>query len=150
LHITVSARTGAWSQATDVWSMRPVLGYGPGASSVELAYRPDAQAAGLTSAPVVLGSPQGIWSASLIDTGVLGLLAWITMFAAVFYSTTATAMRVASPLLWAALLAALVAVLTSQVGGDRLDLHVWLLIAFALVVSRFAGASASQYDRDSQ
>jgi hypothetical protein len=59
------------------------------------------------------------------------------MFAAVFYATTATAMQVASPLLWAALLAALVAVLTSQVGGDRLDLHVWVLLAFALVVNGF-------------
>jgi O-antigen ligase len=150
LHITVSARTHAWSQATDVWSMRPVLGYGPGASSVELAYRPDAQAVGLTSAPVVLGSAQGIWSASLVDTGVLGLLAWIAMFAAVFYSTIATAIRVASPLLWAALLAALVAVLTSEVGGDRLDLHVWVLIAFALVVSRSAGTTARRYDCDRQ
>ena len=138
LHITVSARTRAWSQAADMWSTRPVLGYGPGASSVNLAYRPDAQAAGLTSAPVVLGSAQGIWSASLVDAGVLGLLAWIVMFAAVFYSTTLVAIRVASPLLWAALLAALVAVLTSEVGGDRLDLHVWVLIAFALVVSRSA------------
>jgi O-antigen ligase len=147
LHLTVRARTSAWSQATNVWSTRPVLGYGPGASSVKLAYRPEVQVAGLASDPVVLGSAQGIWSASLIDAGVIGLLAWIVMFVAVFYSTISVAIQVASPLLWAAILAALVAVLTSQVGGDRLDLHVWVLIAFALVVSRLTwSASQSQSD----
>jgi O-antigen ligase len=145
LRLTVHARTSAWSQATNVWSMHPVLGYGPGASSVKLAYRPEVQVAGLASDPVVLGSAQGIWSASLVDAGVFGLLAWIVMFAAVFYSTISVAIQVASPLLWAAILAALVAVFTSQVGGDRLDLHVWVLIAFVLVVSRSAW-SASQPD----
>jgi hypothetical protein len=146
LRITVHARTSAWSQATNVWSTHPVLGYGPGASSVKLAYRPGFRVAGLASAPVVLGSAQGIWSASLVDAGVFGLLAWIVMFTAVFYSIISVAIKVASPLLWAAILAALVAVFTSQVGGDRLDLHVWVLIAFALVVSRSAW-SANQPDR---
>lgn len=136
LHLTVSARTTAWSQATDTWSRHPVLGYGPGASSVKLAYRPDAQAVGLASAPVVLGSAQGIWAASLIDAGVLGVLAWIIMFGAVFYYTGSVAMKADSPLLWAAIVAALVSVLASQVGGDRLDLRVWVLMAFAFVVSR--------------
>jgi O-Antigen ligase len=138
LHLTVSARTTAWSRATDTWSRHPVVGYGPGASSVKLAYRPNAQAAGLASAPVVLGSAQGIWAASLIDAGVFGVLAWIIMFGAVFYHTGSVVMEVDSPLLWAAIVAALVSVLASQVGGDRLDLHVWVLMAFALVVSQTA------------
>jgi hypothetical protein len=139
LHLTVSARTTAWSQATNAWSMHPVLGYGPGASSVKLAYRPSAQAVGLASAPVVLGSAQGIWAASLVDAGVFGVLAWIIMFAAVFYYTGSVAMKARSPLLWAAIVAALVSVLASQVGGDRLDLRIWVLMAFALVASRSAG-----------
>jgi hypothetical protein len=92
----------------------------------------------VASAPVVvLGSAQGIWAASLIDGGVLGLLAWLVLFGAVFYYVASAAMRVRSRMLWAAMLAALIAVLAGEVGGDRLDLHVWVLVAFALVVTHW-------------
>jgi O-antigen ligase len=144
LHLTVSARTTAWTRANETWARRPVLGYGPGASSVKLEDLVDPQTVGVSSsdgvvsAPVVvLGSAQGIWAASLVDAGVLGLLAWIVMFGAVFYHVGSVAMKVRSRMLWAAMLAALVAVLAAEVGRDRLDLHVWVLVAFGLLVSHW-------------
>jgi O-antigen ligase len=139
LRFTVSVRTDAWTHVNEAWARRPALGYGPGASSVKLAHRADPEALGVaSSAPVVvLGSAQGIWAASLIDAGVLGLLAWLVMFGVVFYYIGSAAMRSRSRMNWAAMLAALVAVLAGEVGGDRLDLHVWVLVAFALVVSRW-------------
>lgn len=145
LHLTLGARTGAWNESATIWSRRPVLGYGPGASSVKLARRDNA--VGVTSSPMVLGSAYGVWAASLIDAGVFGILAWITFFATVFYQAGSVAIRAASPLLWAAIAAALASVLASQVGGDRLDLRVWLLLALTLVVSRRAEASDRETER---
>jgi O-antigen ligase len=141
LNLTLDARTRAWRESTDMWSRRPVLGYGPGASSVKLARRDNA--VGVTSAPLVLGSAYGVWAASLTDAGVFGLLAWLVLFGAVFYYAAATAVRTASPLLWAAIAAGLAGVLASQVGGDRLDLRVWVLLGLVLVVTRAVAAGAT-------
>jgi hypothetical protein len=135
LHLTVGARTDAWRQASSIWARRPVLGFGPGASSVELARRDTA--VGVTAGPVVLGSAYGIWAASLIDAGVFGLLAWVVLFAVVLIHAAATATRSRSSLLWVTLAAAFAAVLASQVGGDRLDLRVWLLLGLTLAVARW-------------
>jgi O-antigen ligase len=134
LHLTLSARTNAWGESADIWSQRPVLGYGPGASSVKLARRDNA--VGVTSSPVVLGSAYGIWASSLIDAGVFGILAWLILFGAVLYYAGSVAVNSSSPLLWASIAAVLASVLASQVGGDRLDLRVWVFMAFALLVSR--------------
>jgi hypothetical protein len=134
LRLTVGARTDAWSESTAIWSRRPVLGYGPGASSVKLA-RAD-NAVGVSSAPLVLGSAYGIWAASLIDGGVLALLAWIVFFSAVLWHTAAVALRTGSALAWMTIAALLAAMLASQVGGDRLDLRVWVLVGVALTASR--------------
>jgi O-antigen ligase len=145
LHLTLSARTDAWNEAADIWSQRPVLGYGPGASSVKLARRDTA--VGVTSSPVVLGSAYGVWASSLIDAGVFGILAWIVLFAAVFYYAASVAVNAASPLLWAAIAALLASVLASQVGGDRLDLRVWVFMAFALLVSRWLRSDRTDEQR---
>jgi hypothetical protein len=134
LQMTLGARTGAWHESAELWSRRPVLGYGPGASSVKLARRD----VGVPSSPLVLGSAYGVWAASLIDAGVFGILAWIALFGAVLYYAVSAAIRAASPFLWAAVAAALASILASQVGGDRLDFRVWLLLALALVASRWA------------
>jgi hypothetical protein len=134
LRQTVTARTGAWEEASEIWARRPVLGYGPGASSVELARIDDA--VGVTSAPTVLGSAYGVWSASLIDAGVFGILAWLVVFAAVLAHAARSALAKRSLALWGALAAALSAVISSQVGGDRLDLRVWILLAVALALAR--------------
>jgi O-antigen ligase len=139
LNFTVSVRTTAWKQVNETWSRRPVLGYGPGASSVELAHSVDPREVGAASPPVtVLGSAQGIWAASLIDAGVLGILAWTVMFGAILYHAGLVATGSSSTMLWAAIVASLVGILSGEVGGDRLDLRVWVLMAFALVVSRWA------------
>jgi hypothetical protein len=133
LRQTVTARTGAWEESSEIWARRPLLGYGPGASSVMLA-RVD-NAVGVTSAPTVLGSAYGVWAASLIDAGVFGLLAWAVVFAAVLIHSTRVALATRSRLLWASLAAAVSAVVSAQVGGDRLDLRVWVLLALTLVVA---------------
>jgi O-antigen ligase len=134
LHLTLNARTDAWESATHIWSQRPVLGYGPGASSVKLARRDNA--VGVSSEPTVLGSAYGVWSASLIDAGVLGLLAWVVMFGAVAYYAGSVAMRQRSVFLWSVIAALTAGIIASQVGGDRLDLRVWLLMGLAVVASR--------------
>ena len=125
LRMTLSARTNAWHESAELWSRRPVLGYGPGASSVKLARRYNEP--GVTTSPVVLGSAYGVWAASLIDAGVFGILAWIVFFGAVFYYAVSAALRAESPVLWAVIAAAFASVLANQVGGDRLDFRVWML-----------------------
>jgi hypothetical protein len=133
LQATVGSRTSAWTEAAHLWSTRPVLGWGPGASSVELA-RPD-PISNVNPAPIVLGSAYGLWAASLVDAGVLGLVAWMAFFGAVLAYVLSAAMRQRSLLLWAALVAMFTGALTSQVGGDRLDLRVWVLTGFALAAA---------------
>jgi hypothetical protein len=133
LQQTVTARTGAWGEASEIWSRHPVLGYGPGASSVKLA-RVD-NAVGVTSAPTVLGSAYGVWAAALIDAGVFGILAWIVVFGAALSHVARVALVARSRLLWAAAAAAVSGALSAQVGGDRLDLRVWILIALAVAIA---------------
>jgi hypothetical protein len=143
LHLTLKTRTDAWSESEHIWATRPVLGYGPGASSVKLARRDNA--VGVESSPMVLGSAYGVWAASLIDAGVLGLVAWMVLFGAVFYYCASVALAGRSLALWAVIAAALASVIASQVGGDRVDLRVWVLMSLALALSRsneLPGASA--------
>ena len=65
-------------------AQRPVLGHGPGQSSVRLAYRPDDGPG--SDAPIVLGSAQGLWASALIDSGLIGLFAWGYLLTSVFAS----------------------------------------------------------------
>jgi O-Antigen ligase len=134
LGATVAVRTTAWREATAIWAARPVLGYGPGASSVKLAH--GTEAVGGSASQLVLGSAQGIWAASLIDAGVLGLIAWAVFFGTVLHRSVGRAIRQNTGLVWWTALSATIAVAASQVGGDRVDLHVWVLIAVALVAGR--------------
>jgi hypothetical protein len=142
LHLTLSARTDAWSESEHIWSERPVLGFGPGASSVKLARRDNA--VGVKSSPMVLGSAYGIWAASLIDAGVLGLLSWLVLFASVLYYAGSVALARRSLRMWAVMAALVAAMIASQVGGDRLDLRVWVLIGLVLALSRVTRAAASR------
>jgi hypothetical protein len=144
LRETLENRTNAWRESGDMWARRPVLGYGPGASSVKLARRDNA--VGVSARPTVLGSAYGIWAASLIDAGVFGLLCWIVLFGSVFYHAASTALRARSWLLWAAIAAAVAAFLASQVGGDRLDLRVWVLLALTLATSRCVRADQARLE----
>jgi hypothetical protein len=101
---------------------------------VKLARRDNA--VGVKSGPMVLGSAYGIWAASLIDAGILGLLAWVLLAATILYHVSSVALSRRSVTLWAVTAALIAAMIASQVGGDRLDLRVWVLIGLALAVSR--------------
>jgi len=135
LQSTATNRRDAWRQVGDRWSAKPLLGYGPGQSSVLLAYRPDPSAVGRTTAPLVLGSAQGLWAASLIDTGLLGLTAWLATLGGLFAVALRALLGRAEPFAWAAFAAAGIATLLGQAAGDRLDLKVWLLLGLMMAVS---------------
>jgi len=146
LRLTVDNRLSAWQQSINAWNAHPLLGYGPGASSVELAYQPDPRALGLKSAPVVLGSSQGIWASSLVDAGILGLLAWCFFFAAILLSAAMALARSSVEWRWAVLTSAMLGLLLSQVGEDRIELRVWFLLAVLLALARMAFVDQSSPD----
>ena len=129
LQSTSANRVGAWDGALDVWEARPVLGHGPGQSAVRLAYRPEGAAIrpGL-QAPVVLGSAQGLWAASLIDVGLVGLAAWAALIGALFALGVQAFLRAPSWRAVGIVGAAALAVLLGQLAGDRLDARIWLAL----------------------
>jgi hypothetical protein len=128
LQLTVLSRSTAWASVGQAWAGEPVLGHGPGQSSVLLAYRPDPSAVGLLHAPLVLGSAYGLWAAALLDAGVAGLAAWVLFLGALFAFAVRGLLRNGSVLAWGATAAAGIAVSVGQVFGDRFDLKVWLLL----------------------
>ncbi len=138
---TTANRTSAWTGALRSWQRRPYLGYGPGQSSVQLAYRPDgaAIAPGLI-APRVLGSAQGLWASALVDCGLLGLFGWALLLTAIGASVVRAAVARGEPIIVGLLTAALVAVVAAQLAGDRLEIRVWLVLAVALAASQLCGA----------
>lgn len=132
LRATSANRSGAWNRAIAVWEERPLVGAGPGQSSVRLAYRPDgtAVAPGLR-APLVLGSAQGLWAAALIDGGLLMLMAWTFLLGILLLGVTRAGLSRPDPLSIGALAAAGVAVIAAQFAGDRLDVRAWLVLGLA-------------------
>lgn len=144
---TTRFRTDTWERALGIWSTRPILGFGPGQSSVRLT----ADVAGLEpGATAGLQSAQGLWAAALIDVGVLGLAAWIA-FVVLALARAVTALQVGP--LWlrvGALTAALTAVLSAQITGDRLDLWAWVLlgVAIALAAGHAGSAEAGEGDHE--
>lgn len=136
LQLTVSNRRDAWQQVGQAWAGSPVLGHGPGQSSVLLAYRPDPSAVGALSAPVVLGSAYGLWGAALLDAGLAGLAVWILLLGSLFAFAVRRLLQNGSLLMWGATSAAAIAVSLSQVLGDRFDLKVWLLLALMTAAAR--------------
>jgi O-antigen ligase len=136
LQATSANRRDAWRRVGERWSAKPLLGYGPGQSSVLLAYRPDPGPGGPPKAPVVLGSAQGLWGASLLDTGLVGLAAWLFTLGGLFGFALQALLRRAESLAWAAFAAAGVATLLGQLAGDRLDLKVWLLLGLMTAASQ--------------
>ena len=130
-------RSRAWSGAVRVWSGRPVLGFGPGQSSVQLARQ---QIAGSSdSAPVVLSSAQGLWAASLIDAGVLGFGAWALFLAGVLVIGARQLVRRPSPLLLAVFAATVSVAVSSELAGDRLETTAWVLFAALLATAASSG-----------
>lgn len=141
LESTAEFRTNNWQHAVILWSERPALGFGPGQSAVQLSPARWADP-GVIGLPV-LGSAHGLWSAALVDTGVVGFWIWLVFLAAVL--TTGWRAVVARPgLLPGGLFAAACAGLAAgQVSGDRLELRVWVLLGLVLALG---GATRREHE----
>jgi hypothetical protein len=123
-----------------------VIGYGPGQSSIKLAAKADAPPAVLDR-KTPLQSAQGLWAASLIDTGLLGFASWIVFLVAVFVAVfqglpgTMTIREIG------VVVAALGAVAASELEGDRLELRVWMLLGIALAAALRNQHEKGQYEQ---
>jgi len=144
--LTAANRIGAWRNAMQAWERRPLIGDGLGQSAVRLAYRPDggAIAPGVT-APEVLGSAQGLWAASLVDGGLLELMAWTMFLGGAAMLLVRAVLRRPDPLVVGLTTAAAVAVLAAQFAGDRLEVRVWLVLGLAVAAaSQVGGEQAAE------
>src|SRR5205085_7666067 len=130
LVVSSNFRSDAWAGAEKVWATRPVLGRGPGQSSVQLALQAEAR-----KETPVLSSAQGLWAASLIDAGVLGFGAWLLFLGGVLVLGGRELYRRRSPVLLAAFAAAASVVVSSELAGDRLETSVWALLGLLLAAS---------------
>lgn len=136
LQTTIANRSRAWQQALEVWAERPVLGHGPGQSSVRLSYRPAGAALGPNvTAPEVLGSAQGLWAAALVDVGILGLASWFVLLGSLLVAGMKLVLSRAGPVAAGLLAAALFTVSAGQLAGDRLDLRVWLVLGLLVATA---------------
>jgi hypothetical protein len=130
---TTDFRTGTWTRVEQIWARRPVLGYGPGQSSIRLAK---------SFEEPVLVSAQGVWAAALIDGGVLGLSMLVLFLGGVLVAGARALYRSPTPLLAAAFAGAGIAVFESQTAGDRLRLPAWVLIGLLLAAAQCKPATA--------
>jgi len=134
LELTSAFRTTAWNDVTAIWSRRPLLGYGPGQSSVQLT----AELTGSPDAPS-LASAQGVWAAALIDGGAMGLACWVLLIGAVVCYGLLGFIRRPSLVHGAVAAAALAAVASALVAGDRLEPRTWVVLGLLFVVTRSPG-----------
>jgi hypothetical protein len=135
LQATVSSRRSAWNEAEQVWSTRPLIGFGPGQSGVKLAHRPDPAASGVAHAPVVLGSANGVWAAALVDAGLVGLTLWLALMGTILALAVRGVLAAPNLLRVGLLCAAAVGVGASLVTGDRVELRVWIVLGLVLVAT---------------
>jgi O-antigen ligase len=131
--LTMDFRKDTWSRAIDVWARRPVTGYGPGQSAVQLAWENAIE--DNTGVPRVLGSPQGLWAASLIDGGVIAFGFWFAFLGAVMFYGVRFVLRHPDPLALSLFIATSTALISSEISGARLDLRVWLFIGALLAAA---------------
>jgi len=134
LEVTTSFRADTWRNVGHIWARRPTLGYGAGQSSVRLALENDANATRVAS-PVGLPGAQGLWAASLVDAGIIGFETWALFLGGVLVVAGVALVRRPTPLQLACFLAVTAAVITGQMGEDRLDLTAWTLIGLALATA---------------
>lgn len=144
LRTTTTNRLDAWDRALGSWQSRPVLGYGPGQSAVQLAYRPDTLPD--KAEPMVYGSAQGLWAASLIDVGLVGFFSWIALLAALFAFAVQTAFARSDRFILAGTAAAGVAVIIGELSADRFDIRVWLALGLMLAAASHSGRPARQQE----
>jgi hypothetical protein len=138
LVVSSTFRADAWRAAERAWAGRPVLGRGPGQSSVQLGRQ--AISSGRRSG-IALRSAQGLWAAALVDAGVLGFGAWVLLLGGVLAIGGRQLIRRPSPLLLAAFAAATSVVVSSEIAGDRLDTTAWALLG--LLLASAAGRETS-------
>ena len=144
LQTTTTNRLDAWDRALERWQSRPVFGYGPGQSAVQLAYRPDTLPG--NSEPTVYGSAQGLWAASLIDVGLVGFFSWIALLAALFAFAVQTAFARSDRFILAGTAAAGVAVIIGELSADRFDIRVWIALGLMLAAASHSGRPARQQE----
>lgn len=141
LELTTRFREKAWTSSIDVWSRRPVLGYGPGQAVVQLAREIGGPGSNI---PI---SAQGLWTAALIDTGSTGLAFWMMLLGGALAVAAERVLRDPSPFAAFTLLAATTATLSASVAGDRLELSAWALLGLAMAVATAAAARAAADER---
>jgi O-antigen ligase len=147
LAATTEFRLATWDEVIDRWSQRPAIGFGPGQGAVKLATRLPSYATPDGSRPLVLGTAEGLWAAALLDGGVLALAAWLTFLGTLGWLGWRTVLARPNALIVAAFAAMIAAVIGSQVGGDRLELRVWVLFGLLAALSGIAHRHRQTGDR---
>lgn len=149
---TIHFRTHTWSRVMTIWSRHLLIGYGPGQSAVQLAAETDVPAAERPP-PTPLQSAQGIWAASLVDAGILGVVAWIWFVLGALVACAQRLRAQPAAIAWPTFAAAVAALAGAQMTGDRLELRTWLLVALALAVAgparEIGGAEPTRDDQSS-
>ena len=128
-------RLDAWDAAADRWQERPVVGYGPGQSAVQLArFFGEAEDYGLPRETLVLGTAHGVLAAALIEVGLLGALLWVLLWVgAIVVAAKGLVMR-PSALGIGVFAGGTAAILAAQIVGDRLEGRAWAFAALMLAV----------------
>jgi hypothetical protein len=140
LTLTTAFRTDAWRAVLRLWAQNPVLGAGPGQSSVLLA---QAAPGGLPNG--ALASAQGVWAAALLDGGVIAMGLWLVLLGGGIIIGARALWRYPTGLRWATVAAGGAAVIDVMITGDRLLPREWLVLALMLAAT--ARSYASTRDR---
>jgi hypothetical protein len=151
LDITSGFRTQTWQDASQIWAERPVLGYGPGQSSIQLTRqltRETLQGSAVSAGG--LRSAQGLWAAALIDAGVLGFGVWALFLGSLLAVGGRVLVARPSGVQLATFVAAASIVISNEVAGDRIDTTVWALLGLLLATSlrRKGRANGGQSDEE--
>lgn len=144
---SIDFRAQAWDRALDTWAYRPIVGYGPGQSAVKLAGERDESTQAPAGDPRVLGSAQGLWSASLIDAGVLGFGMWTLFLGAALAAGGRALLKSPEGLRLGLLVGTTVGLISSEIAGDRLDTRIWLLLGALLAAACSDGSESNPGQR---
>jgi hypothetical protein len=149
LTTTTEFRVNTWERVLTLWAARPVIGFGPGQGAVRLATRADSSRSSESKPPLVLGTAEGLWSAALLDGGVLAFSSWVLFLGGYLVFGGRGLYRAPEPLMFGLFAATATAVLVSQVGGDRLELRVWLLLGCLAAACGLSQAHGDERHKES-
>jgi O-antigen ligase len=134
---TTDFRTTTWERMLDIWSVKPVEGYGAGQSAVRLTLNVEG-----ADAPA-LSSAQSVWAATLVDAGVVGLGMLIGLLGGIIILGVRAVLRRRSwELLWLTC-GVMTALLSAAIAMDRLDQRVWIALG-VLAAAAFPSARTSR------